>query len=279
MKTAQNESWQLRVFAVSVRKKEKWLWAKPKVLQALQKKAKDCPCLDIGSGVGTLSVLLERLGGTWEFTETDAAAAAETRKIVHGLVHEIDIYNPLLSRSSFKIVTIFDVIEHVQDPASFMRRVSELLTPDGVVILTTPADDGRPYFWRHFAENVFGIDKAAHGHVVEGFSKSTLQKLTDSAGLIVKDFDLFSFFFTEMVELAYNGFYILKNRSQQKTAGYNLALSPASEGDVNGNRQLLGYLRIVYPLLRLISRLDHFFRLKRGYEWGLVAHKIKSSNE
>lgn len=275
-------SWQLQVFAVSIRKKAKWRWAKMEVEKALQKPNSapeaELRCLDIGTGVGTLGYLQEQLGGQWEFTETDHNSAQQARKILKGPVHEINIFDVHLNLNTYDVITVFDVIEHVPDARAFMKRLSELLKPHGTLILTTPADDGKPYFWRSLGERIFGIDQASHGHTVEGFSQDQLEQLCQEAGLINSELTPFSFAFTEMVELAYNGAYILKSRSWQTAGGYNLALSPASESDVSRHRAELTLLKMLYPFLRGISLLDHAFPFKRGYEWGLVAQKAISSD-
>lgn len=262
--------WQAEIFSVSVRKKEKWHYAQAELKKYIKPTSR---CLDVGSGVGTLSMLQEQLGGSWDYTETDADAAAETRKVVKGPVYVVDVFSNQLKPNTYDIITVFDVIEHVPDPQAFMNRLHELLQPHGVIILTTPADDGGYYFWRRLAESAFGINKAAHGHVVEGFSGSRLEELSTQAGLTVKNKRLFSFAFTEMVELAYNGAYIVKNRQRQRTGGYNLALSPASGGDFTKHRALLTVAKIIYPLLRSISLLDRLRLFPRGYEWILVAKK------
>lgn len=263
-------SWQLQVFAVSIRKKEKWRWARPYVQANLKGR-----CLDVGSGVGTLSILMEQLGGDWEFTETDHAAAEETRHIVRGPVYETDIFDSRLQPNTYNLITVFDVIEHVPDPQRFMQRLRDLLTSDGVIVLTTPADNKSFYFWRRLADTFFGIDKDAHAHQVEGFEKSTLTRLTQDADLAVTRLDSFCFFFTEMVELMYNAAYIIKNRLRQTTRGYNVALSPASAADVSRHTHYLKLLQIIYPLLSAIARLDRLFPFRNGYEWGLVASKRK----
>lgn len=217
---------------------------------------------------------MEQLGGNWEFTETDHAAAEETRNIVKGPVYEVDIFSPRLKANSYQLITIFDVIEHVPDPQKFMNRLAELLAPGGTLILTTPANGHGYYCWREFAKKLF-IDKAAHGHIVEGFSRPQLEMLTAHAQLRLVQLAPFSFFFTEMVELAYNGAYIIKNRAKQGAMpGYNLALSPASVSDVAAHAWQLRLLKIVYPLLRSLSLLDRIIPIPPGYEWGLVARKV-----
>lgn len=268
--TTMHQPWQAAVFAVSIRKKEKWRWAKPHLQHAIYPGAR---CLDVGSGVGTLSMRQEKIGGEWHFIETDAAAAKETAAVVAGPVWTIDIFNQKLLPGTYDLITIFDVIEHVPNPTLFLARAQELLTPHGRIILTTPADDGSWYFWRRLADSFFGIDKSAHGHVVEGFSREQLRSCCTGARLHIVAAEQFSFFFTEMVELLYNGAYILKNRIRQTTGGYNLALSPASGTDVTRHRTQLALLRIVYPALRSLSLLDRLSLLTKGYEWGLVAKR------
>ncbi len=262
--------WQLQVFALSVRKKEKWLWVARQLRPYLEPEMR---CLDVGSGVGTLSILQERMGGQWDFTETDAGAAAESRHMLNGPVHEVNIFDTQLKPGTYHLITVLDVIEHVPNPVAFLKRLHDLLAPNGRIVLTTPADDGGFYFWRRLADRVFGIDMDAHGHEVEGFSLSEIQRLTDAVELRLVRANQFSYAFTEMVELLYNGVYIMKNRRKQQTGGYNLALSPASGQDVRRHFGPMLFLRIVYPLLRGFSLLDRVIPLRRGYEWGVVITK------
>lgn len=262
--------WQLVVFSVSIRKKEKWQWIAAQLKRHLSKTAR---CLDIGSGVGTLSVQQEQMGGHWEFTELDADAAQETAAVVDGPVYQYEIDDARLAPASYDIVTAFDVIEHVRDPQQFLRRISNLLVPGGYALLTTPAKEKPKYFWRRAANVLFGIDDAAHGHEVEGFSRQQLKIMAATAQLNTTHVDSFSFFFTEFIELLYNGAYIHKNRTRQQGGGYNLALSPGSGKDVRQNQAQLMILRIVYPLLRAISLLDHIIPQQHGYELGIVVRK------
>lgn len=264
--------WQMTVFTVSVRKKEKWKWIEKHMRPLMTPNSR---CLDIGSGVGTLSHLQEKLGGLWEFTELDTAAAAETAAIVKGPVHECDIYDRRLTSGSYGIVSACDVIEHVPQPDKFLQRISELLAPGGHALLTTPAKEKRWYWWRRVASRLFGIDDAAHGHTVEGFSRQQLLHMCQEAHLAPLYITSFSFFFTELIELIYNGAYILKNKSRQRSSGYNLALSPASQNDMFHNRTQLFILRATYPLLRGVSLLDHLIPQTHGYELGIVVHKPK----
>lgn len=262
--------WQLRVFAVSVRKKEKWRWVSAQLTRFITTTSR---CLDVGCGVGTLGILSERLGGQWEWLEPDAATATEARTVLRGPVLTADINDGRLLPHSYNIITLLDVIEHVSDPIALLKRAEQLLQPEGFLLVTTPADDKRPYFWRRAAQRLFGITKETHGHVIDGFSLEELQQLAKQTSLSFISGQQFSFFFTEMVELGYNGAYLLKNKPASAATGYNFSLSPASTSAVIAHRRHFKILRLAYPFLRGLSLLDRLPGLSRGYEWGVVMQK------
>ena len=266
--------WQIKVFNVSIRKKMKWKWLEPKLRKIIEPETK---CLDVGSGVGTLSCKQEQLGGKWIFTETDPKAARQTKQIVKGKVHQIDIYDPILKTDSFDIITVLDVIEHVPDPDKFLSRIDSLLKPNGQALITTPADENKLYVIRYLAEKIFNINKATHGHETDGFSTEELNKLFQQANLSVSHSTKFSKFFTELIELSYNAVYITKNKVRHQTKGYNLSLSPASSNDITRHQNLLRILRIIHPILKAISNLDAIIPDRMGYEWGIVVKK-KNNN-
>lgn len=262
--------WQLRVFSVSVRKQEKWEWIRSALTRNGLPRGR---CLDVGCGVGTLSGLLRDRGGSWTFLEPDADAAREAEILLRCPVIRSTIEHDQYPSGAFDLVTAFDVIEHLPDAPRFVREVSRILAPGGVFLATTPGAGEGGYLWRRVGDRVFGITKAAHGHVVEGFSSRELEFLLRSAGLEPQQLTPFSRFFTEVIELAYNGAYRLRNAARQQTVGYNLSLSPASGADVARNAWIMPVLRVVSPIFRAIARLDALIPIGPGYEVGIVARK------
>lgn len=262
--------WQLRVFAVSVRKREKWRW----IAGALRRHGLPRGrCVDVGCGVGTLSLLLRDLGGAWTFLEPDADAAREAEELLLSPVQPVTLEERRLPDASVDCLTAFDVIEHLSDLERFLREVARVLAPGGVFVATTPAAGEGRYLWRTAGARWFGITKAAHGHLVDGFSRKQLAGLLTAAGLSPAELMPFSQFFTEGVELAYNGAYYLRNAHRQRTRGYNLALSPASVVDVARHARALAVLRVAAPVLRVLARLDRVVPIGPGYEVGIVADK------
>lgn len=97
--------------------------------------------LDIGCGAGLVAEPLARLGA--DVTAIDAApesiAVARDHAAQMGL--EIDYRAcgvEALDEAPFDLITSLEVIEHVTDPAMFLRAIAKLLKPDGLFILSTP---------------------------------------------------------------------------------------------------------------------------------------------
>ena len=96
--------------------------------------------LDVGCGAGLLAEPLARLGA--KVTGIDAAseliAVARDHAAAQGL--EIDYRAGAVEAVDglFDLVTSMEVIEHVADPAAFLKALAQRLAPDGLLILSTP---------------------------------------------------------------------------------------------------------------------------------------------
>jgi 2-polyprenyl-3-methyl-5-hydroxy-6-metoxy-1,4-benzoquinol methylase len=94
--------------------------------------------LDVGPCTGTLLGMARDAGFAVRGIEINAAAAGfcrEERQLdVQAGVLAGDTFPP----ASFDIVTMGDVIEHVQDPVATLRNAASVLAPGGHVIISTP---------------------------------------------------------------------------------------------------------------------------------------------
>jgi 2-polyprenyl-6-hydroxyphenyl methylase/3-demethylubiquinone-9 3-methyltransferase len=97
--------------------------------------------LDVGCGAGLLTEPLARLGA--RVTGIDAAPENVAVAQAHADGQALDIaYRTveieMLGAAPYDLVTSMEVIEHVTDPAAFVRGLAGALAPDGLMILSTP---------------------------------------------------------------------------------------------------------------------------------------------
>ncbi len=101
--------------------------------------------LDIGCGGGLLTEPLSRLGGA--LTGIDASRGAVAAATAHAQAGDLTIdYRCLASEELaampnyhgyFDVIYASEVIEHVSDINSFASSVAQMLSPHGVVVITT----------------------------------------------------------------------------------------------------------------------------------------------
>jgi len=136
--------------------------------------------LDIGCATGTLLAYLKKRGWKEKGVEV-CVPAAEYARDVRG----VDVYIGTLQEagledSSFDIVHASHLIEHLNQPGEFLRRVHLLLKPGGRVLLTTPNCSG-------FQARLFGgAWRSAIADHMFLFSKQTLSRLLEKNGFEIE---------------------------------------------------------------------------------------------
>ncbi len=151
----------------------------------------DRELLDLGCGTGLLTEQLRRLGfravGV-EFTDEYVREAQGRFPEVPFVAHDLNDPLPDSLRGRFGVVTAIEVVEHLILPRNLFARASEALTPDGVLVITTP--------YHGWLKNVViaatgQADKhyepwVDYGHV-KFFSRRTLAAMADECGFSVVD--------------------------------------------------------------------------------------------
>lgn len=145
--------------------------------------------LDVGCGGGTLAAALKTAGAAFVAgVEQHADAAARARPLLDALV-EGDLLTAKLSfaPSSFDYIIFADVLEHLPDPESALRRYLPLLAREGRIVVSVP--NMRFYLvllrllidrWSYTDS---GIRDRTHLRV---FTRRSLLALLESAGLQVE---------------------------------------------------------------------------------------------
>ena len=100
--------------------------------------------LDVGCGAGLLAEPLARLGA--QVTGLDASAelivAARDHAAKVGLAIDYRDCELKELEGEFDLITCMEVIEHVADPAAFVKALAKRLAPNGLLILSTPNATG-----------------------------------------------------------------------------------------------------------------------------------------
>jgi SAM-dependent methyltransferase len=129
---------------------EKYWWnlARNKIIaESLRRHlSKNDPILEVGCGKGIVTNYLKSLG--WNIIGIDPGvpieAKVEERHIMYGKkTSELSLEN----RQNIKVLALFDVIEHVRNPASFLAEHLKVLPCVKRIILTVPA---RQELWGNF---------------------------------------------------------------------------------------------------------------------------------
>ena len=133
------------------------------------------PWLDVGCSTGALLAELADDGIAAEGLELSAAAVAQAR--ARGfVVHEGTVERFVPSRR-YAVVSAFDLIEHLLDPAAFARHVRGWLLPGGVFVLTLP--NATSVAARLMGRRWYFHAPPDHVH---GFTPETIRRLLETTG-------------------------------------------------------------------------------------------------
>ena len=94
--------------------------------------------LDVGCACGFLLEAAARRGFQPVGVELSEWAVAYARREFGAEVHRGTLADQDFANASFDVVVMADVIEHLPDPVSELRRVYDLLRPGGLILILTP---------------------------------------------------------------------------------------------------------------------------------------------
>jgi 2-polyprenyl-6-hydroxyphenyl methylase/3-demethylubiquinone-9 3-methyltransferase len=96
--------------------------------------------LDVGCGAGLLTEPLARLGAKTMGVDATPEVIAVAREHAErsGLEIEYRVGDVQEVEGQFDLITCMEVIEHVADPAMFVKAVAKRLAPNGLLIMSTP---------------------------------------------------------------------------------------------------------------------------------------------
>lgn len=109
-----------------------------KFLSFIAKKKPTGKLLDVGCAFGFVVELAVNRGyDAYGFDPSTFAAKKAGKLAGKNRIQEGTIQQVNYPKSSFDVITMFDVFEHLQDPLADMRKLHSLLKPDGIIIIAT----------------------------------------------------------------------------------------------------------------------------------------------
>lgn len=142
--------------------------------------------LDVGCATGEFLAAAKARGWQAHGVEASEIAAAHARES-HGVdVHTGTLEDVRFPDASFDVVTMWDVIEHLQHPRAVVERVARLLRPGGLLGLTTPNIGSLRYYVQGRRWWVVGPNE----HIFY-FSPATVDRLLRRCGFDVTHIDTF----------------------------------------------------------------------------------------
>jgi 2-polyprenyl-3-methyl-5-hydroxy-6-metoxy-1,4-benzoquinol methylase len=153
--------------------------------------------LEIGCGAGATMAELRKRGGTQTAigVELDPGAAADAAKhfdtVLKGFVEQADIEGHV-APGSLDMVLALDVLEHLVDPWTQVKRLSPLLKPGGKFVLSVPNIRNSKFIFRLLFKGDFryqddGLLDRTH---LRFFTRETAEELATCGGLkLVKAYD------------------------------------------------------------------------------------------
>jgi len=108
------------------------------ILQNEIKKKSDLRILDIGCGTGFTTLSLKKFG---DIVGTDGSFSAlrHCNKIGLNQVIKSDSYYLPFADKTFDMITMLDVLEHIENDLRVLEELNRVLKKDGIIIITVPA--------------------------------------------------------------------------------------------------------------------------------------------
>jgi 2-polyprenyl-3-methyl-5-hydroxy-6-metoxy-1,4-benzoquinol methylase len=135
--------------------------------------------LDVGCGYGFFLGEMVQRGWQAEGIEISATGLNYARNTLGLNVSDTPLPRPDWQDNCYDVITLFYVIEHLQDPKSVLREARRLLRRDGLLLLRWPHTAPIAALMRPWADRLKLYQAPSH---LFDFSPLTLYKILDQSG-------------------------------------------------------------------------------------------------
>ncbi len=177
------------------------------VSKILSKRLSEIRLLDVGCSNGAFVWIANKLGVDAEGIDVSVNA------VKNGLERGLKIHQGCLDDIGFKdnyfdVITLYEVIEHVDKPINLLRECNRIIKPGGMLVIGT----GNTNSWtKHFMGNKWDFfDMHQHGGHINFYSTKSLYILADHSGFIVKKIRTSSVNFIDQGNCSYLQYRIAK---------------------------------------------------------------------
>ena len=170
------------------------------LISNLLSKKTDIHLLDVGCSSGAFVSIANGLGMNAEGVDPSEKAVQSGidrgLKIHFGYLHEVSF-----QEDAFDAITLYEVIEHVNEPKALLEECHRILKPNGVLLIGTGNADSWTKWIKKSKWDFF--DMKEHGGHIIFFSPKSLDTLASRTGFVVKKVRTSSVTFYEKGEVPY----------------------------------------------------------------------------
>jgi len=145
-------------------------------------------CLDVGCGAGAIAKAIKRERPDLSVCGVDVSrsAIARARSDPQGVDFRIAAATRLpFADASIDAATMFDVLEHVEEPEAVLKEIARVLKPGGLFHIALPLEGQRGTIYPLLSR--LGWDgKRRHSGHIQAFDNAGFRGLTGSVGLPVQ---------------------------------------------------------------------------------------------
>jgi SAM-dependent methyltransferase len=134
--------------------------------------------LDVGCGLGHL---LSGVDPEWERHGVEISEYAAERAATYGTITQGDLRSACYPDAHFDVVTLYHVLEHMEDPVAELREIRRVLKPGGWFVCGTPNFDSACA--RRFGDRFRMLHDKTH---ISLFSAESLRRVLEDHGFSVE---------------------------------------------------------------------------------------------
>jgi 2-polyprenyl-3-methyl-5-hydroxy-6-metoxy-1,4-benzoquinol methylase len=166
----------------------------------LNKSLRDLRLLDVGCSSGATVWIAQNMGLQAEGVEPMEQPIAKAKEmglnVHHGLLHEI-----ALPDNSFDVITLFEVVEHIEHPINLLNECHRILRPGGILVIGTGNTASWTQMIRGNAWDFF--DMQQHGSHISFFNCQSITALAKNTGFGIEKIKTAGVKFFQREELPY----------------------------------------------------------------------------